>query len=67
MSVCEPHPATDGQQRSMDWTTLGARVRQAARMAAAVHLAERSRRQHAGRPELRLLIPDGDELEAKPR
>ncbi len=48
MGVRLVHGATDRKGRSMDWTTIGARIVQAAIMASDIHLAERVRMTHDG-------------------
>jgi hypothetical protein len=47
MGVRDPHAATDCSHRSTDWTTIGARIREAAITASLIHMAERVRE---GRP-----------------
>jgi len=54
MEVLDTHKVTDDLTASTDWTTLGARILEAATIATAIHLHERtyagSRREHAGDP-----------------
>jgi hypothetical protein len=45
MSVRDSHEATEGDVRSTDWTTIGARILQMAEVASGLHLIERVRRQ----------------------
>lgn len=42
MDVLEGHQATEGRPRSTDWTTMGARILEAATIASAIHLEELS-------------------------
>lgn len=39
MEVLEQHEVTDDRRRSTDWTTIGARILEAATLATAIHLS----------------------------
>jgi hypothetical protein len=43
MEVLAQHKVTDDQTKSTDWTTIGARILEAATLATAIHLDELSR------------------------
>ena len=58
MTVRRWQQVEEGGHESMDWTPLGARVREAARLAAAVHRAEEAGRSGGASAELRLSKPD---------